>query len=153
MSTIKAGDTVRVKTYDELGGRRPYLWNSEGRMDYLYGTEQKVISTSRERVYVQASNQHRSLWSLEHSHVELVEDKSKWHKHHDIIIEWAKGAKVQGRPIGKSKWLDITTTTWSDNWEYRVKPDNSYKIAEIDTKMKNLAEEMAELSAARKELL
>lgn len=29
----------RVKTLEELGGRRPHSWNGSGMMDYLYGME------------------------------------------------------------------------------------------------------------------
>ena len=33
---------VKIKTLEELGGKRPPGWNRDGRMDYLYGQTVEV---------------------------------------------------------------------------------------------------------------
>ena len=49
------------------------------------------------------------------------------HKHHDLIIAWAKGAKIQYLGIdiegNKTVWLDcVTAPNWYTCKEYRIKP-------------------------------
>ena len=55
---------------------------------------------------------------------------TNYHKHHDCIIEWAKGAKIQTRHSGYSGddvWVDIVgNPTWNIPNEYRVKPEPKY---------------------------
>lgn len=45
---------------------------------------------------------------------------NKHHKHHDLIIEYAKGAKIQYFIHGE--WRDIKNPCWTENSEYRIKP-------------------------------
>lgn len=48
------------------------------------------------------------------------------HKHHDVIIAWAKGAQVQYRDPEKlgNPWVDcIADPMWYKTFEYRVKPE------------------------------
>lgn len=47
---------------------------------------------------------------------------SAYHKHHDMITQWAKGANIQWSNDGK-KWFDSGTPRWDNNIFYRVKPD------------------------------
>ena len=61
---------------------------------------------------------------------ELVEDKSNYHKWHDIICAWAKGAKVQFRlqdTWGEWRgWIDTEHPAWDGygyEIEYRIKPE------------------------------
>jgi hypothetical protein len=42
------------------------------------------------------------------------------HKHYDLIIEWANGAKIQCL-ANDDCWFD-TTPEWDESQEYRVKP-------------------------------
>ena len=44
------------------------------------------------------------------------------HKHHDAIVAWAKGSKVQMQ-VGDSFWFDIEHPSWDVATEYRVKPE------------------------------
>jgi hypothetical protein len=51
----------------------------------------------------------------------------KQHKHHDLIIAWAKGAKIQYLGIdiegNKTVWIDCETApNWYTCKEYRIKP-------------------------------
>ena len=47
------------------------------------------------------------------------------HKHADLIHAWAEGSQIQGRIIDDAKWVDLDATrlTWSENIEYRIKPE------------------------------
>jgi hypothetical protein len=45
------------------------------------------------------------------------------HKHHDLIIAWAKGAKIQWRATKAAKWIDTDEPGWYVNREYRIKPE------------------------------
>jgi hypothetical protein len=50
----------------------------------------------------------------------------KERKHHDVIVAWAKGAKVEAKPkpylcLGK-EWEEQEYPCFFTNWEYRVKP-------------------------------
>lgn len=46
------------------------------------------------------------------------------HIHHDVIIEWAKGATIQYYDNEDEKWIDTTHNKpiWSEDGKYRVKP-------------------------------
>ena len=48
------------------------------------------------------------------------------HKHKDTIIAWANGAEIQYKTLSKEKnneWEDIWAPLWSENTEYRIKPE------------------------------
>ena len=48
------------------------------------------------------------------------------HKHHDMIVAWAKGATIQFRdPKITTEWCTLSkhlVINWHDNCEYRIKP-------------------------------
>jgi hypothetical protein len=45
------------------------------------------------------------------------------HKHYDMIVAWANGAKIQARLNGDG-WHDLTSPSWNGkNFEYRIKPE------------------------------
>lgn len=46
------------------------------------------------------------------------------HIHHDVIIEWAKGATIQYYDNKDEKWVDTLRNkpVWSEDGKYRVKP-------------------------------
>jgi hypothetical protein len=47
------------------------------------------------------------------------------HKHYDLIIAWANGAKIQGRYNGGG-WVDFTSPFWDGNdAEFRIKPEST----------------------------
>lgn len=46
------------------------------------------------------------------------------HKHHDLIVAWAKGAKIQGLSDSHDKWFDVESTpSWNPDRQYRIKPE------------------------------
>lgn len=48
---------------------------------------------------------------------------NKKHVHYDLIVAWAKGAKIQGRYLGGAGWADKTAPDWDPQWMYRIKPE------------------------------
>jgi hypothetical protein len=55
------------------------------------------------------------------------------HKHHKEIIAWANGAKIQKlqlrmNSIMASEWVDTVCPSWSEDWQYRVKPEKQADI-------------------------
>lgn len=52
--------------------------------------------------------------------------------HHDLIVAWAAGAKIQWLNWGV--WEDLETPGWDPDIEYRIKPvrkENSVKIVRL----------------------
>lgn len=46
------------------------------------------------------------------------------HKHADLIIAWANGAKIQYYSNSLGKWRDTgTAVSWDSEIEYRIKPE------------------------------
>lgn len=56
--------------------------------------------------------------------LELAEDTSKHHKHHDLIIAWAKGAVIERRR-SSGNWGSTCSPLWDSSAEYRIKPEKS----------------------------
>jgi hypothetical protein len=44
------------------------------------------------------------------------------HKHYDLIITWANGAKIEYFHTVCQQWFEDTHPLWNENLEYRVKP-------------------------------
>ena len=44
------------------------------------------------------------------------------HKHADVIIAWAEGAKIEYRKSPEYIWNSAESPGWYENYEYRVKP-------------------------------
>ena len=44
------------------------------------------------------------------------------HKHADLIIAWANGAQIQWES-SYGNWYDVNDPNWSENTEYRIKPE------------------------------
>lgn len=81
----------------------------------------------------------------------LIEDRATWHPHHDVILAWAKGAKVRGRREGVGPWINLGSDfdmSWLKGWEYEVipEPDHTAEIADIERKMRELSESQKELA-------
>jgi hypothetical protein len=56
-------------------------------------------------------------------------DTPKPHKHHDLIVAWAKGAEIEERKHGQDEhgsarysWEEVRNPHWYINNEYRIKP-------------------------------
>lgn len=86
------------------------------------------------------------------SQLELVEDRTNWHPHHDVIVAWAKGAKVQYDTLHGGGWSDWESSDKAPGFQrehkYRVKPepDHTAEIADIERKMRELSESQKELA-------
>jgi hypothetical protein len=72
------------------------------------------------------------------------EDTSKYHKHHDLIIQWAKGAEIEYVDYN-GVWENAKTPSWSTCMEYRIKPKppkppktDKERIAELEARVKEL---------------
>jgi len=50
------------------------------------------------------------------------------HKHADLIIEWANGAKIQNKSC--DQWFDTLKPHWSVDREYRIKPEPKPDLVE-----------------------
>lgn len=57
------------------------------------------------------------------------------HLHHDTIVAWAGGARIQWRTPGTSVWIDcVHMPEWKIDLEYRVKlPEPKYPTTRMDT--------------------
>jgi len=76
---------------------------------------------------------------------ELVED-TKWHPHHDLIIEWLenKDAVVECRNRN-GKWRACIQVGWYPEEEYRIANPKQTKIDEINQKIEELKQKVKEL--------
>lgn len=45
------------------------------------------------------------------------------HKHYDVIIAFANGAQIEGRPTPNSAWSLFPNPSWENDWEYRIKTE------------------------------
>jgi hypothetical protein len=83
--------------------------------------------------------------NIGYNSLELVEeDTLKHHKHHDVIVAYAKGEKIQLRKYGI--WVDVRYPTFENVLEYRVKPNKSEReleIERIEKEMRKLADALA----------
>lgn len=66
---IRINDIVKIKN-----NPLKYHWNDEGRMDYLPGTNQKVIGLTSERICVPRLNEHDDDWIIYKNDIELLID-------------------------------------------------------------------------------
>jgi len=66
------------------------------------------------------------------------------YKHAAIIVEWVKGAEIEYYDKNFKLWVSARTPTWSENLEYRVKPQKSEK----DIQIEKLEAELEELETS-----
>jgi hypothetical protein len=45
------------------------------------------------------------------------------HVHHDLIVAWAKGAKIEFWNVLKERWENTSTPQWTESSLYRIKPE------------------------------
>jgi hypothetical protein len=50
------------------------------------------------------------------------------HKHAELIKKWADGAKIQIKYFKNDDWEDVDPT-WSEQFEYRIKPEEKNDFA------------------------
>lgn len=81
---------------------------------------------------------------------------ANYHPHHDLIIQWAKGAKIERyydspfRAGVLEEWLEEDTPMWYKYVQYRVKPEPSEKdkqISDIQLQMKELSDKLEKLKS------
>lgn len=138
MSKFEVGDELTVVT-------RPDYWKTDWKPQV--GDTCKVKSVDDVGVYIECRGY------AEDHHFELAENRSTWHPHHDVIVAWAKGAKIRGRKNSESSWLmwggnAIGAPEWRPDWEYEVipEPDHTAEIADIERKMRELSDAQKELA-------
>ncbi len=68
----------------------------------------------------------------------------KPHKHYQVIMAWARGAKIQVRDYDNTwkNWNLDASPPWDERFEYRVKPEP----IDIDYTMKNMKEEALKIA-------
>lgn len=128
MSKFKVGDKVRkVK---------------EGTAVYPVGYEGEVTEIVDTRLYLDRKmiNSRDEYWAL-------VEDKDKYpngkHPHHDVILEYAKGAEVEFQLSRSNRWAPIEgeEPRFCRNLKYRVKPQQDPAVQAAKKKIEQ-AEQM-----------
>ena len=53
------------------------------------------------------------------------------HKHYDLIVQWAAGAKIEMFTV-TGEWVYIESPTWKDDTSYRVMPEVNYPKSTLD---------------------
>lgn len=68
----------------------------------------------------------------------------KPHKHYQVIMAWARGAKIQVRDYDNTwkNWNLDASPPWDERFEYRIKPEP----INIDYTMKNMKEEALKIA-------
>lgn len=96
-------------------------------------------SVSTGRIYVDKA------WHSNAENWELVEDKDKYpngkHPHHDIILEYAKGAELEFFSTSVNAWLRTPTPAFVKGTLYRVKPQQDTAVQAAKKKIEQ-AEQM-----------
>lgn len=142
MSKFKVGDKVRA--VDQSNG---WAWVRKGDEGVVAGFRKHP--TDDTTLVIVDFPLHKGWRGQEHC-FELIEYHSKWHKHHDYIVAWAKGASIQVKVTFEDciDWVNDTNPDWYDFLEYRIKPEKSEKdlrIEEIQKKMCELNDELEKL--------
>ena len=140
MSKFKVGDEVRCLR----GSNSSEL--EKGRVYTVY-----KIGSSWGSLYLTEFRQEG--WNYDPELFELAEDRSNYHKHHDVICAWAKGAEVESR--GRTRGWQITETpVWLEHKEYRIKPapartTTDIEMERIETEMRKLADQLSDLKGEK----
>lgn len=113
---------------------------SNGTAVYPVGYEGEVTEISGNLLYLdhKRTNSRDKYW-------ELVEDKAKYpngkHPHHDLILEYAKGAELEFFSESAGKWMTASTPAFGKNALYRVKPQQDPAVQAAKQKIEQ-AEQM-----------
>ncbi len=109
MSQIKVGDIVELKNGTKYQGKlQNEVTSISDCGDYLR------VNDNRAGTFVDS--------------FKLV-DQSKWHKHHDLIIAWAKGASIQLREL--KGWVCVKNPCFVPHVEYRIKPSEPTELENL----------------------
>ena len=73
---------------------------------------------------------HVSIYELE---LAVVEDRTAWHPHHDLIVAWAKGARIQRQSCGE--WCNTDSPSWSPSIEYRIATPIDEAVEKLEQKI------------------
>jgi starvation-inducible outer membrane lipoprotein len=118
MSKFKVGD--RIVRISKPAMSAPYGYVSEVTYDYEYLNARGLYKLVDEK-----------LWQLEERH-----------KHHDLIIAWAKGAEIEFYSETFYGWLATDTPYWNPDSKYRIAPPtpqtDAERIAELEARVKEL---------------
>ena len=77
------------------------------------------------------------------SNFRVVVDTSKYHKHHDSIVAWAKGAEIE---YGHNdEWFPTKRPAWHESSVYRIKPTEPTELELLEQKYKELGDAIQEL--------
>jgi hypothetical protein len=74
-----------------------------------------------------------------------VVDTSKHHKHHDLIIAWAKGAEIEFFSH-LDTWVHRKHPSWDSNIKYRVKPTEPTGLEKLIQEHKAMGETIDKLT-------
>lgn len=77
---------------------------------------------------------------------EEVEYPNPPHKHKDLIIAWANGADIEFWSEVCQGWKEICKPTWTEDFNYRIKPKQPSEIEKIEIEMRELSEKQKELA-------
>jgi len=75
-----------------------------------------------------------------------VVDTSNWHKHHDVIIAWAKGAEIEYYSRSKSRWITETVLCWAMHTQYRIKPTDLTELEKLKAEHAAMGETIRRLT-------
>jgi len=73
-------------------------------------------------------------------------DTSKWHKHHELIIAWAKGAEIESCGKNGKKWFSVNNPNWYIDFKYRVKPSETAELEKLIAEHKAMGETIRRLT-------
>ena len=128
MSKFKVGDKVRAVSASRSWGR------------VKAGDVGIVSHVIKSALRVDFPKHYR--WLCGEEDLELAEDTSKYHKHHDLIIQWAKGAEIEYYSTTFDRWLPADNPCWDKDEEYRIKPPvpktDKERIAELEARVEEL---------------
>jgi hypothetical protein len=114
LSKFKVGDKVR-----RIFGLQTSSFDSH----FVKDKEYTVTYAGRHTIEVSGTTIGGHSYMIEA--FELVpEDTSSYHKHHDAIVVWAKGASIQYYAVSSDRWIDCDGNKpgWHKDVQYRVKP-------------------------------
>ena len=118
---IKEGDTVEHKTKQGLGGvvaqvsPAGILFSFEGSSSWCVLSDFKMVDTS------------------------------KHHKHHDLIIAWAKGEEIEFWWDDRQVWAPSRRPQWFESYTYRIKTTEPTELEKLQQKYKELGDAITKL--------
>lgn len=156
MTMPQVGDTVEIVDIGETYSMY-YEWAErynlnkfkfKSQPEHMFGVVVVVgrhLTSSKEiLVGVEIDDQH---FIINSDGVKIVTDKSKYHPHHDLIVAWAKGAKIQRYDSFTDKWYNVPNPNWGDNLKYRLKPTTTkdLQIEELESTIQKAKEQIEKL--------